>query len=770
MDDLSQLPFKQKRQTLIDSKELIGLDFCHTWTDEVDKEIQLLYFQLSDEDAANLAIVAVGSYGRRELCPYSDIDFTIVYDKKKNINEIVDKLLYPMWDLGIKIDHSVRTLKDASKVLQSDLKAAMGLLDARLVAGKFDYLQKLKSMTLDAWQKLASTYIPELINLTNEREFKFGDLAYLLEPDLKESHGGIRDLTVIDCYNLAFNQNNPQNNNLIEAKSLLIKTRVELHRNLNRYSDKFALQEQDKVAKSLGYSDTDNLMKEISAAGEAVSMFLNDLQYHTSALHLSKNSSKLELPEPTDTAVRYILQDGYLNIEGECNFRNSEMPFRLAIIAAINRVRIDPDLLTKISQNFTVEFPIKPKIRDEFLKLLSLGSDALDAILTLEYHGIVSQILPYWDSIKNKPQRNAYHRYTVNRHLIQAALNASKLVRHVDRPDLLIFGSLFHDIGKGFPGDHTEVGIQLMDEIGRKLGFNTSDIKTLQQMIRFHLLLPDLATRRDIEDITTVQNVVDAVQTEDLLGLLVGLTEADSLATGPAAWGTWKQQLVYELAARARTHMAGKVYLMPASDTIFQKYKEQINTDSNLEVLFRDGELVIMAQDSPGLFAILCGVISLNNFEILKANAVSLTNSKVLDIFIVQSKYGRELNVDHFKDQINDFILNTKELETQIKEKESNFKIPKNKLTALEIEPSITVDNAASTTATVIEVRSADKLGLLYKIAHVISKYSLDIKSALISTIGLEAIDVFYVTDTENNKINDIAFADILSKELEDAL
>jgi [protein-PII] uridylyltransferase len=769
--DEHESPFKQRRQQLIDDSDLKGIDFCHTWSDEIDKEIQLLFFQLSDRDADKLAIIAVGSYGRRELCPFSDIDLTIVYDKKKNIKEISDKLLYPLWDLGIKVDHSVRTIKEANRAIQTDLKVAMGLLDARLVVGHNEFSAKLREMAIDGWKKMQSSFIPELVQLSNEREFKFGDLAYILEPNLKESHGGLRDLNVIDCFNLAFNPDSQSDEELLSAKSILLKTRVELHRNLNRYSDKFALQEQDKVAKSLGYSDADKLMKELSLAGESVSVALNDIQFRIikSAIYKTSLSTNL-LPELSAIDNRFTIKDGYIDFMGEYDLDDQSVPFILSILASLNQLRVDPDLLKQISSRYKESFPLDTKVKDQLLKLLSLGDAGLDSILNLEYYGILLKTLPYWTEIKNKPQRNAYHRYTVNRHLIQTALNAAKLVRQVARPDLLIFGSLFHDIGKGFSGDHTEIGIELMTDIGTKLGLESEDINILKDMIKFHLLLPDLATRRDIEDPATIQSVVDALNSEQLLQLLVALTEADSLATGPAAWGTWKQQLVYELAARAKHQMAGKIYPLPATEEIAAKYVELVNAKSEIQVLTDNDDLIVIGNNRSGLFATICGVLSLNNLEILKANAITASDSRIVDIFKVQSIFDRPINPDQIQEQITAYIANANELESKLKEKEASSKTPKNKLTALDIKPSIILDNSASTTSTVIEVRSTDRIGLLFKIANIISRHYFDIKSALISTIGLEAIDVFYITDTEGNKIEDIAIVDILTKELEVAI
>jgi hypothetical protein len=201
--------------------------------------------------------------------------------------------------------------------------------------------------------------------------------------------------------------------------------------------------------------------------------------------------------------------------------------------------------------------PWASRTRDSFVELLGTGHDAISVIESLDHVGIWERFLPEWDAVRNKPQRNVYHRFTVDRHLLETCANAAALVSSVDRPDLLLLGALLHDIGKGRRGDHTEVGMDLVVEIAPRLGYDPADTAVLVDLVRHHLLLPDVATRRDITDEATISAVAEAVGDRTRLGLLAALTEADSLATGPAAWGAWKAELVRELVRRTDHYLAG---------------------------------------------------------------------------------------------------------------------------------------------------------------------------------------------------------------------
>ena len=222
--------------------------------------------------------------------------------------------------------------------------------------------------------------------------------------------------------------------------------------------------------------------------------------------------------------------------------------------------------------------------RDLFVELLSGGHRAIPVIESLDYFEVWTHLLPEWTPNRSRPQRNVYHRFTVDRHLLETVAEAARLTQRVRRPDLLLVAALLHDIGKGYPGDHTEVGVRLVGPIASRCGFSASDAEVLSRLVEHHLLLPDVATRRDLEDTQTIRGVAEKVETVEFLELLAALTEADSIATGPTAWGEWKAHLVETLAALVTDYIS--------SDGSTRRKRRSFVTQQ-LESLMAEGETVV---------------------------------------------------------------------------------------------------------------------------------------------------------------------------------
>ena len=298
-----------------------------------------------------------------------------------------------------------------------------------------------------------------------------------------------------------------------------------------------SLQEQDAVGHALGLADGDELMARVASAARSIA-WTSDIVWHR--YEQSRRRSRPFRDRPRTVAPGVILDERTIYIDDDCAVERRSR-------AAVARRRgggatSRPHRAATRSNAWPARRhrcpSAGPTTRGFLLTdLLLVGHPAIPVIEALDQLGLWHRMIPEWEPCRSKPQRNAYHRFTVDRHLCEAAAQAAALVDRVDRPDLLVLGALFHDIGKGYPGDHTEVGIQLVDRIGGRMGYSDDEVAVLTSMVRHHLLLPDVATRRDLDDEGTIRSVAVQVGNVETLELLAALTEADSIATGPRRVG-----------------------------------------------------------------------------------------------------------------------------------------------------------------------------------------------------------------------------------------
>jgi [protein-PII] uridylyltransferase len=385
-------------------------------------------------------------------------------------------------------------------------------------------------------------------------------------------------------------------------------------------------------------------------------------------------------------------------------------------------------------------------------------------------------VLPEWAAVRNKPQRNAYHRYTVDRHLLETAANAAALSDRVDRPDLLVVGSLLHDIGKGFPGDHTLVGIELVDTITRRMGFPPADVETLKTLCRHHLLLPDTATRRDLDDPTTIETVAHAAGDRRTLELLGALTEADSLATGPSAWGSWKAGLVADLVDRAAQHLDGRYTASQTSPTgsawvtdVHRRMMEEVRAGGRPAVLLDPPRVVVAALDRRGLLASVAGTLALHGLDVRSADATG-ENGVAAEVFTVEVGRGSWPDSARLREDLESVLSDRLALDDRLAAKARAYAGRHRPSAAHPVVPRVTVDNTASATSTVVEVRAPDELGLLHRVTRALFDCDLDVVSARASTLGDAAVDAFYVRDASGAKVTDPGGLELVERTLRAAV
>jgi len=759
---------RERRSLLLAEPGLMGEDFCRRYADEADAWLSELADRAGGDNKRHLALVAVGGYGRRSLCPYSDLDVVLVHDGRRDIGSVADGIWYPVWDEGVHLDHSVRRPAEVLSAAAEDVRVALGLLDGRRVWGEPKVAEPLLEKARAAWtEKLGTKYLPVLEVQMAERRTTAGDVAFLLEPDLKESHGGLRDVSVLraisayapllaDYADLA---------SLDESASLLTTVRVELHRMAQREHDKLLLQDQDHVASALGFSDADELMLAVSTAGRQIAWMSDDVWRRRRLWDPTpppKRRFRRGAPDARPLPAPDLGSD-MVEIDGEIALTppapvsdDASLPLRLAATAAALDRPIARGSLHRLADRMPPPGdPWTHETREALVALLGLGRPAIDKIESLDQHGLLVRLIPEWSAVRNKPQRNAYHTYTVDRHLLEAAALAAELTGTVERPDLLLVGTLLHDIGKGYPGDHTAVGIEVVRRVTTRMGFAPADVEVLVDMVRHHLLLPDAATRRDLDDPTTIARVARAAGNRVTLHLLAALTEADSRATGPSAWGPWKAGLVADLVGRTDRVLQGET--APAGpDPILAAHRdliEEVRQAGLPSVSLQPPQVIVAAPDRRGLFSSVAGALALNGMNVRAAN-VSGEDGVAVEVFTVEVARGTWPDTAKLREDLAAVLSDRMSIGELLSERERVY--PRRRGSAAHLTGSdVSVDNEASETATVLEVRAPDQIGLLHRITRALFESDLDVVSARVSTLGEMVVDAFYVRELDGSKVTD---------------
>lgn len=749
------MEFTAARTKLEQDRSLAGRDVCHAYSGIVDDWLAALLDQVEvDEGAGGVALVAVGGYGRAELSLQSDIDVLLLHDSRTDIGTFADRVWYPIWDVGLKLGHAVRTVREALALAADDLDTATGLLQVRHIGGDPSLTEDLAGRAIGQWQKRSKRWLGELAQRVRSRHQTAGEVAFLLEPDLKEGRGGLRDVHSLrwaeQARSLLWDGDDGA---LVAAYDRLLTTRVELHRRTGRPGDKLLLEDQDAVAVAVGEASADSLMRVVAEAARTIAWRSDDAWSRIEASLSGPSSRRARRDKSIGPGL--VLRDDEVCLTGDASpDTDPSLVLRAASAAAAGGLRIHRASLDRLAMTPAMPEPWPAEVRTAFTDLLLAGHRAIPVIEALDQLGLWERVLPEWPAVRSKPQRNAYHRFTVDRHLIETAANASALATRTDRPDLLVLGALLHDIGKGFPGDHTVVGIDLLATMGPRMGLSPDDVSVLQSMVRHHLLLPDVATRRDLDDPATITHVAAAVGDPLTLGLLGALTEADSLATGPAAWGRWKAELVRDLVARTAHVLGGGSPEDVREDFPTPAHRNLLAQGQ--QVLVGDGDrLTVVSPDRPGLFSRVTGVLALNGLGVLDA-AVASFDGMALEVLRVESSFGPTINWDKVVTDLTAALDGRLALQARLAERARVYGSSK-RSTPIQEPPRVIVDNSASRGATVVEVHTIDSIGVLYRITRALADLDLDIVSAKVQTLGDRVVDAFYVRNRGSGKLEDPA-------------
>ena len=744
-----------------------GLQLCRALSDVTDTWLQQVFAEaIADvKKSDDIVLLAVGGYGRQELAPQSDLDVLLIHKSVKSISDVASRIWYPVWDAGLKLGHAVRTPKETLQLCETDLDTATSLVTARVIAGNAALGAEVIGGATNSWRKRGRGWLVELHTRTLQRYASNGEVAFLLEPNLKEGFGGLRDIHALQwAIEAGLDLSVDDIVRLEKCNEVLLNVRVALHRHAGRATEILRLEDQRPVSELAGYSSDDELMAELSEVGRQVAWIADEAW---ARLDPPSNSSSI----PQSLAPGVQLLDGEVHLAHDVNIaEDPTLLLRVATAAARLGARVHRESLDRLGEMLPVwPDPWPVGASDDLVALLLEGEAAIPVLESLDQRNLLVRVLPEWEPVRSKPQRNAFHRFTVDRHLWQTAANSASLVGRVARPDLLVISALFHDIGKGYPGDHTDVGVDMFQIIGPRMGLSENDVDIVVSLIRHHLLLADTATRRDLSDDATITMVAESLKSTVVLDLLHALTESDSLATGPSAWSDWKAELVTLLVERTRHVLGGG----DVQEVVWRLFPDatvlELMAAGELAIRTQPDRVTVVSPDRPGTFSRVAGALALHNLDVLGAEAHSDEQGMAASEFRVSSPYG-DIDWTPIVDSLERALTGRLALDSRLADRAANTRPRRATSAVAPAAPTVRFDDAASSNATFIEVRAPDMVGVLHRITRAIADLGLDIRHARVLTLGNEVVDAFYVRESNGERITDPEYKSEISRAILHAL
>ena len=541
-------------------------------TDLYEDELRTLWSRLGLDDDPGYVLLAFGGLGRRETMPHGDLDLVLVHDRRPSseVTAVADGLWYPLWDAHLTLDHSVRTPAGCLEMAAEDLTVSQGLLEARVIAGNAELGDQVRRDTHRQWRRQIAGRFDDLQEQARQRRRRAGVIAHRMEPDLKNGEGGLRDVQLLDALAAAHLTDGlpaplagTPGAGLPSAHRLVLDVRTHLHRVTGRSQDVLLAEYADEIAAALDVGDRFDLARGLSDAARTIA-YATDVGLRAARSVLPGRSRPALLRRrPT----RRPLAEGVVEQGGEVVLaRGADVsgdPFlglRVAAAAARCALPIGVATLRRLAEHRPATDDTWPaEALDDLLVLLGSGEAQIEVIEACDRGGLWGQLFPEWEAVRDLPARDRSHVHTVDRHLVQTAVEASRLTTSVQRADLLLLAALLHDLGKGRDREHCVVGAELAETVGRRLGLDRPDRDTLSTVVRHHLLLAVTAGRRDPADPATADAVLDCLDGDiRALDVLAALTEADSRATGPGVWTDWRAS-VHDRLVRTCRERAGTV-------------------------------------------------------------------------------------------------------------------------------------------------------------------------------------------------------------------
>jgi [protein-PII] uridylyltransferase len=821
----------------------------------IDQLIRVLYdlavetaYPLANPTAGEkMAIVAVGGYGRGELAPYSDIDllFLLPYKRTPHNEQVIEFLLYLLWDLDLKVGQATRTVAECLRYARDDLTIRTALLEARYIWGEQALYGELKQAFESSIQRgTATQFVEAKLAERDARHVRVGDSRYQLEPNIKEGKGGLRDLhTLFWIAKYIYHVDDVAK--LVElgvlsaresarfqrAQSFLWTVRYHLHYLAGRAEERLTFDMQREIGARMGYADrlgvrgVERFMKHYFLVAKDV----GDLTRIFCAV-LETEQQRKRRPSwlrwgPQDLWRRRSL--GGFTVEGERLTIPSDDFFqrdpvaliRLFHVAQLHDLDIHPRALRAVTQSLRlIDAALRqdPEANRLFLEILTARKNPEIALRRMNEAGVFGKFVPDFGRVVAQMQYDMYHVYTVDEHTLFAIgiLHqietgrlkdelpvATAIMPTVASRRALYVATLLHDIAKGRGGDHSEIGEKIALKLGPRFGLSDEETETVAWLVRWHLLMSNTAFKRDIGDPQTIQTFVERVQSPERLKLLVVLTAADIRAVGPKVWNGWKAALLRELYYSAMDVMTGglsagprdtriaeaqaaaRALLPEFSDEDFSAFTGRgypfywLSLDSETHArharLMREAEaggapltvqkrvdharavteITLYTADHPGLFSRIAGALAVSGANIVDARIMTMSNGMALDTLWVQDQDGTPFDRPDKLAKLAFVFENvlTGELKPHIAlEKPPAFP---SRTSVFTVPPRVLIDNQASASHTVIEVNGRDRPGLLWELTRELTRLSLQVSSAKISTYGEKVVDVFYVKNLFGHKV-----------------
>lgn len=818
------------------------------------RQVHPLERPLSNE---RIALIAVGGYGRGEMAPQSDVDLLFLSPSRITpwAEAVIETMLYILWDLRLKVGHASRTVKDCLRLGGEDFTIRTALLEHRFLGGDPSLAAELdRRLKTELFKGTAREFIEAKLSERDARHEKQGGQRYMVEPNVKEGKGGLRDLqSLFWIAKYLHGVQNPEELVRIKmfrpeeyatfqkAENFLWAVRCHLHLITGRPADQLTFDLQVQVAERMGYVDKggrravehfmQDYFRHATSVGDLTRIFLTKLE----ALHV-KSGPLLERIFRRTPKVKpgYQVIHNRLAIENEADFLKDKLNLlRLFEEALRTGMLIHPDAMRLVTANLNlIDDGVRTtrEAQQIFMDLLLKHGNPERALRRMNELGMLAAFIPEFEPIVAMMQFNMYHSYTVDEHTIQCIRNLAQIERGelveelpvvsgilragVNRRVLYI-ALLLHDIGKGRSEDHSVLGAQIARRVAPRLGLNKADAETVEWLVRYHLLMSDIAQKRDLSDPRTLRDFAKAVKTRKRLDLLTVLTVCDIRGVGPNTWNNWKAMLIRQLhrettralehgledlnrehrgaEAKAGLRDALKGWDAAALKTELGRHYPPYwqGLDTRTQIVFanmlrdlpddeiridlvpdedRDATRACFAlSDHPGIFSRLAGALALVGANVVDARTYTSKDGFATAVFWVQDESGSPYDATRLP-RLRQMIDKTLKGEVVTTEAiKSRDKIKKRER-AFRVATSITFDNEGSEIYTIIEVDTRDRPGLLFDLTRTLANANVYIASAVIATYGEQVVDTFYVKDMFGLKFHSLSKQKSLERKLREAI